>query len=109
MHRIATPSIAALIGTGVILSSAALAQQNQIPGSGFATWDKTKGAWSDGSVSRPAPVQASDMSTEAGIRAQAAKVFPFVSQSRQREMWIADRLSEQLDRQHGNSYSIRVK
>jgi hypothetical protein len=50
-----------------------------------------------------------DMSTEAGIRAQAYRIFPWGRQSQQRELWIADRMSEQLDRQAGNSYSVRVK
>jgi len=112
MNRIITLSITALIGTFVILCSAALAQQNPEPGSGFATWDSKKGAWSDGSVSRGSePAPATDMNTEAGIRAQADRIFgAWVSQSRQhqKEMWIANRMIEQLDRQRGNSLSFRV-
>ena len=49
-----------------------------------------------------------EMSTEAGIRAQADRIYPWASQSEQRELWIANRMSEQLDRQYGNSYSLRI-
>ena len=81
------------------------------PGSGFATWDSKNGGWSDGSISRPTPPPPpTDMSTEAGIRAQADRIFgPGTgSHSHEKEMWIANRLSEQLDRQRGNSLSIRL-
>jgi len=109
MNRIITLSTTAFIGTGIILSSAASAQQTPGPGSGFATWGSKKGAWSDGSVSRVSqPVPATDMSTEAGIRAQADRIFGPGTQGPRKEMWIANRMSEQLDRQRGNSLSIRV-
>jgi len=49
-----------------------------------------------------------EMSTEAGIRAQADRIYPWASQSEQRELWIANRMSEQWDRQYGNSYSLRI-
>lgn len=51
------------------------------------------------------------MSTEAGIRAQADRIFGLwltPPQRERKEIWIADRLSEQLDRQRGNSLSVRV-
>jgi hypothetical protein len=108
MRHVVTLSIGVLlsVGTGVVVC---LAQQKPAPGSGFATWDSKKGAWSDGTVGRPeASVQSSDLGTEAGIRAQADRIFPFVSQTPQREMWIANHMSEQQDRQRGNSLSIRV-
>ena len=55
----------------------------------------------------PQPI---DMSTEAGIRAQADRIFgPGIgAHSRPKEMWIANRMSEQLDRQRGGSLSLRV-
>jgi hypothetical protein len=60
---------------------------------------------------RSPPVQRlqTDMSTEEGIRAQAERIYPWLSQSAERERWIADKISEQLDRQRGNAYSIRVR
>jgi hypothetical protein len=59
---------------------------------------------------RPLPTDPKyNMSTEAGIRAQATRIYPWASQSEQRELWIADRMSEHLDREAGNSYSVRVK
>jgi hypothetical protein len=108
MHHMTTLSIGVLLSIGAGVAGC-LAQQNPAPGSGFATWDSKKGAWSDGRLSGPAPsAQSSDMSTEAGIRAQADRIFPFVSQTPKREAWIANRMMEQLDRQRGNSLSIRI-
>jgi hypothetical protein len=88
MSRIVTLSTAILMtiaGTGVVLSE------------------------TDGNFGREPRQPNYDMSTEAGIRAQAYRIFPRGRQSQQRELWIADRMSEQLDRQAGNSYSVRVK
>ena len=45
---------------------------------------------------------------EARIRAQALRIFPWTMQSEQRELWIADRLSEQLDRQATRSYAVQI-
>jgi hypothetical protein len=45
---------------------------------------------------------------EARIRAQALRIFPWTMQSEQRELWIADRLSEQLDRQSARSYAVQI-
>jgi hypothetical protein len=56
----------------------------------------------------PPPEPAYNMNTELGIRAQALRIYPWASQSEQRELWIANRMSEQLDREAGNSYSVRV-
>jgi hypothetical protein len=59
----------------------------------------------------PAREPENPMSTAAGIRAQADRIFGVWTtprQQQQKEMWIANRLSEQLDRQRGNSLSIRV-
>lgn len=55
------------------------------------------------------PAELHDMSTEEGIRAIALRIFPYVSQTPQRERWIADRMSEQLDRVQPNSLNIHVK
>lgn len=41
------------------------------------------------------------------LDAQSRLIFPYNDQ--QRFQWLTDRTSEQLDRQKGNSYSIRVK
>ncbi len=78
--------------------------------SGQATWDSKRGGWIDGSnnLRPPTPRANTDMSTEAGIRAQADRIFPWVSQSEQRELWIADKLLEQLDRERGSHVSVRV-
>ena len=46
--------------------------------------------------------------TEARIRAQALRIFPWTMQAEQREQWIADRLSEQLDRQAARSYAVQI-
>jgi hypothetical protein len=46
---------------------------------------------------------------EARIRAQALRIFPWTIQSEQREQWIADRLSEQLDRQAARSYAVQIE
>jgi hypothetical protein len=43
------------------------------------------------------------------LEAKAARMFPLVSQDQQKQQWMADRESEQLDRQQGNSYFIRVR
>jgi len=40
------------------------------------------------------------------LDAQSRLIFPFNDQKR--FQWLTDRMSEQLDRQKGNSYSIRV-
>jgi hypothetical protein len=51
------------------------------------------------------------LGTEAGIIAQADRIFGVWTtawQRQQKEMWIANRLSEALDRQRGNSYSIGI-
>jgi hypothetical protein len=45
---------------------------------------------------------------EARIRAQALRIFPWTIQSEQREQWIADRLSEQLDRQAARPYAAQI-
>jgi hypothetical protein len=57
----------------------------------------------------PPPEPEYNMNTERGIRAQAERIYPWASQSEQRELWVADRMSEQLDREAGKSYTIRVK
>ena len=46
---------------------------------------------------------------EARIRAQALRIFPWTMQAEQREQWIADRLSEQLDRQAARSYAVQIE
>ena len=51
---------------------------------------------------------ADEAAIEAKIRAQALKSYPWGRQSQQRELWIADRLSEALDRRAGHSYSVRI-
>ncbi len=87
MSRIITLSISLLMAIGstdVVLSQTA--QQNSLEAANQLT-----------------------ASMEAGIRVQALKIYPWMSQSQQRELWIADRMSEQLDRQAGNSYTVRVK
>jgi hypothetical protein len=45
---------------------------------------------------------------EARIRAQALRIFPWTMQEEQREQWIADRLSKQLDRQAARSYAVQT-
>jgi hypothetical protein len=45
---------------------------------------------------------------DARIRAQALRIFPWTMQSEQREQWIADRLSEELDRQATRSYAFQI-
>jgi hypothetical protein len=57
---------------------------------------------------KPPPEPEDNMNTVRGIRAQANRSFPWASQSEERELWIASRMSEQLDREGGNSYSVRV-
>jgi hypothetical protein len=46
---------------------------------------------------------------EARIRAQALRIFPWTMQAEQREQWIADHLSEQLDKQAARSYAVQIK
>jgi len=58
---------------------------------------------------KPPPALHTDMSTEKGIRDQADRIFPFISQSERKEQWIAERLSDQLDRVQPNSLNIHVK
>jgi hypothetical protein len=42
------------------------------------------------------------------LQARANSLFPFVSQQNERTRYIIDEMNAAADRQHGNSYSIRV-
>jgi hypothetical protein len=41
------------------------------------------------------------------LDAQSRLIFPYNDQ--QRFLWLSNRMNEQLDRQQGNSYSIRIR